>query len=670
MIIGSPTSQSPKAYDLANLSGAQIATRLANAVSAGVRQSLDTALQDSGYRFKIHPAETAVGLVEANLTFGRDLLDVKRYGAKGDGVTDDIAAFNTAWNVAKQLGGGRILLSDGATYMIASAPNNVNIPTQQTDGSIVNGANTVSLYLTGGNNIDFDFAGSTVKTSIAIGGVLTLVDASSHIRFIAPRFQGTQVMSTGVVSLAIATAGSGLTNGTYNNVSPTGGAGGGCVVNVTIAGGVLSVAPAIQYVGGSYALNDTLSFNIADIGGTGVAPTLTVTSITGAGPAVQTAAPAALAFAALTGNCFDITVEDFYSDSMYTGIWCIANPNGAVSTVQHVAIKGNTRIRNGYYGVALHNCGDDCTIENLYAYRMNRPLFAYGVHNFKANVTSDQGNHGFQSIIKAYSRLTRNGSVRYFNKNGPGQSSAVSRLALQVQCDPAVINPPPYLDNIDIFYNEENMASDGTGEAIGFDYFGGAGGTVQQATSVNLLFQNITVRGFSGNALYTSVQLTNTANFCPINYDEWRGQWPLAANDPRQNGFVSSQKFAYTPTLQFGGAAATGWVFSLNSIEYYVSGGLCHVYGRFSVQTKGSKAGALTISMPLPSRQDATRNPILHAFALSGVAGLNGPLTGFVSVGAGTAVANPYVQNATNATAMTDANFVTGDVTYEAHYPV
>lgn len=80
MLSVTPSVQSPAAYDRRNLTREGIRTRQA----------------DAGFRFRIHPLETSRGFVEADLTFGFDPGDLRRYGAVGDGVTDDAAALQDA----------------------------------------------------------------------------------------------------------------------------------------------------------------------------------------------------------------------------------------------------------------------------------------------------------------------------------------------------------------------------------------------------------------------------------------------------------------------------------------------------------------------------------------------------------------------------------------------
>lgn len=70
----------------------------------------------------------------------------------------------------------------------------------------------------------------------------------------------------GVLTATITNAGSGYTNGTYNNRPLTGGAGTGATANITVAGGVVT-AVVINGHGINYAVGNTLSATIA--GGAG-----------------------------------------------------------------------------------------------------------------------------------------------------------------------------------------------------------------------------------------------------------------------------------------------------------------------------------------------------------------------------------------------------------------
>lgn len=104
----SPSVQSPSAWDKVNLTVAGMIARL----------------NDSGYRYKITPAENAAGLV-GTLTFGYDPGDVRRYGADPTGAADSSVAFHNAMLANSQVydsfpGGGNYLFN--ATCVIPKYP--------------------------------------------------------------------------------------------------------------------------------------------------------------------------------------------------------------------------------------------------------------------------------------------------------------------------------------------------------------------------------------------------------------------------------------------------------------------------------------------------------------------------------------------------------------------
>jgi hypothetical protein len=80
--------------------------------------------------------------------------------------------------------------------------------------------------------------------------------------------------STSILSGAITSPGAAYTNGTYNNVSLTGGTGTGATANITISGNAVT-AVNIVTGGEGYTIGDILSANSADIGGTGAGFTWT-----------------------------------------------------------------------------------------------------------------------------------------------------------------------------------------------------------------------------------------------------------------------------------------------------------------------------------------------------------------------------------------------------------
>jgi len=175
-------------------------------------------------------------------------------------------------------------------------------------------------------------------------------------------------------------------------------------------------------------------------------------------------------------------------------------------------------------------------IENLYTYRISRPLFFYGVQNVKVTCVGDQVNFGLQPLVKAYSRSTRDITIRYSAINQPGQSGAVAKISFQVQHDPAVIDPPPTVQRVMLDYDESNMPSGGNG--VEFDYYAGPGGVTLQASSSHKLFNDFVIRGTTRNTLMSTVALNSAAATCRIDLDKLQFSRPKATNELTNNGFI------------------------------------------------------------------------------------------------------------------------------------
>lgn len=116
----SPVTQSPAGYSAQNLQGNQLAARMAGTASAAQRANLATAIQDSGYRYLIHPAETAAGLTAVNLAFGFDPGDLRRYKCTVDGSGDNTANINNAIAAATAAGGWNYILNPNGIIAFAS----------------------------------------------------------------------------------------------------------------------------------------------------------------------------------------------------------------------------------------------------------------------------------------------------------------------------------------------------------------------------------------------------------------------------------------------------------------------------------------------------------------------------------------------------------------------
>lgn len=86
-----------------------------------------------------------------------------------------------------------------------------------------------------------------------------------------------------ITNLNTITAGTGYTNGTYYNVSLTGGSGTGATATIKVSGGAVT-AVTLTNGGSLYAVGDVLSANNTDIGGSGTGfsiPVLTVNNPSG-----------------------------------------------------------------------------------------------------------------------------------------------------------------------------------------------------------------------------------------------------------------------------------------------------------------------------------------------------------------------------------------------------
>jgi len=131
-LLGTPSVQSPKAYDLANLTGPKIGLRLA------------------GYRYSVSPAEALAGLSASDLMFGYDEFDLRRYGlAVGASAATNTTAIANAVLVALQYG------TAGATLVAPSGAFNINsIPVPALIQIVGRGAHATK-FTYGGNGVAF-----------------------------------------------------------------------------------------------------------------------------------------------------------------------------------------------------------------------------------------------------------------------------------------------------------------------------------------------------------------------------------------------------------------------------------------------------------------------------------------------------------------------------------
>jgi hypothetical protein len=86
------------------------------------------------------------------------------------------------------------------------------------------------------------------------------------------------ITSSAIQTLGSITAGSGYTNGTYNNVPLTGGSGANATATVVVSGGAVT-SVTITLRGAGYVIGNTLSASNTNLGGTGAGFSLPVTAI-------------------------------------------------------------------------------------------------------------------------------------------------------------------------------------------------------------------------------------------------------------------------------------------------------------------------------------------------------------------------------------------------------
>jgi hypothetical protein len=86
------------------------------------------------------------------------------------------------------------------------------------------------------------------------------------------------VTSSAIQTLGSITAGSGYTNGTYNNVPLTGGSGANATATVVVSGGAVT-SVTITLRGAGYVIGNTLSASNTNLGGTGAGFSIPVTAI-------------------------------------------------------------------------------------------------------------------------------------------------------------------------------------------------------------------------------------------------------------------------------------------------------------------------------------------------------------------------------------------------------
>ena len=115
---------------------------------------------------------------KAQVCAGQSIYNVLRYGAKGDGCTNDAAAIQKAIDACFEAGGGRVVLPAGKTYYSGSITLKPNIDLHLERGAALKASKNIKDFRTNeaqegfGSTCAFIFAKDAPDISISGGGVI------------------------------------------------------------------------------------------------------------------------------------------------------------------------------------------------------------------------------------------------------------------------------------------------------------------------------------------------------------------------------------------------------------------------------------------------------------------------------------------------------------------
>ncbi len=170
-----------------------------------------------------------------------------------------------------QVTGGICLDMSGASYI------NMHDVSLRGDGSSTPEIG-IQQAITGGTSSAWNvFDRVNVNNNFKLAALYNF--GSENNAYIASVFNNTYTAAGPIWSLGSITGGSSYTNGTYNNVPLTGGAGSGALATVVVSGGAVT-SVTVTYQGRDYAAGNTLSAAAANIGGTGSGFSVPVSTVT------------------------------------------------------------------------------------------------------------------------------------------------------------------------------------------------------------------------------------------------------------------------------------------------------------------------------------------------------------------------------------------------------
>jgi hypothetical protein len=208
-------------------------------------------------------------------------------GGSGTGATGDVEVLDAGIRTVKNIVGG----SNYTNGSFSEIPLTGGAGTGAEATITVSGGNVVSVTISyGGNNY-------------AVNDVLSC-SASS--------------IGSGVTAFGALTGGSGYVNGTYPNVTLTGGTGTGAKATITVSGGLV-ISAALTYAGVGYTAADSLTTANTNLGGTGAGFNVAVSTVaasTGFQCDVATITTGTVGAVTLTSDGSGYAVNDILSASI------------------------------------------------------------------------------------------------------------------------------------------------------------------------------------------------------------------------------------------------------------------------------------------------------------------------------------------------------------------
>lgn len=380
----------------------------------------------------------------------------------------------------------------------------------------------------------------------------------------------------------------------------------------------------------------------------------------------------ALAFTSQTRASYNIRIEQAVCTGTYTAVYIfgdIANPR-----VQGVDIR-DLRHTTGIYSIATHDNGDNVQARAVFCSNISREYFAYGVQLARVEISADGGGapaHGLTPLIKAYDRDTQDIYFRLLTTRSV--SGGVGQVDIGSQHSPGVQPIPKRVINLTVDLDNSGAASVA---GVQFDYYRD---NTPTATSVNNLFDGITLAGVhqqvplvtvtqAGGSGVTSYGRVNTDKIVLLN-----GIIGTLYNTGGTSTGYADDKQSYTtftPVLRINNSV-TGITFGGATLgEYWRDGRFLEVLYHIVLTSKGVSVGGVTLDIPAPfvTATYVQGNAVVTGFGNVNMAGLTGPLTGYVQGGLGTIIQIAQ-QGATGITSLADTNLTnTSNFTIHARVP-